>query len=69
MPEAVIVSSARSPIGRVGKGSSRNHRPHDSGARIVRAVPPKQLPDKQIGPETVCVGSGRGTAMALEGLS
>jgi acetyl-CoA acetyltransferase len=69
MPEAVIVSAARSPIGRVGKGLSRNLRPDDSGARIVRAAPPKRLPDKQIGPETMCVGGGRGTAMALEGLS
>ncbi|MEU5761333.1 hypothetical protein [Nocardia sp. NPDC047648] len=67
MPEAVIVSAARSPIGRVGKGASRNPRPDGSGARIVRAAPPKQLPDKQIGSETMCVGGGRGTAMALEG--
>jgi acetyl-CoA acetyltransferase len=69
MPEAVVVSAARSPIGRVGNGSSRNLRPDDSGAPIGRAAPPKQLPDKQIGPETMCVGGGRGTAMALEGSS
>ncbi|NKY25269.1 hypothetical protein [Nocardia gamkensis] len=69
MHEAVIVSAARSPIGGVGKGSSRNLRSDDSEARIVRVAPPKQLPDKQIGSETMCVGSGRGTAMVLEGLS
>ncbi|MEU1545527.1 hypothetical protein [Nocardia sp. NPDC005745] len=69
MPEAVIVSAARSPISRVGKASSRNLRPDDSGVRIVRAAPPKQFHDKQIGSETMCVGGGRGEAMALEGLS
>ncbi|MFG3618750.1 hypothetical protein [Nocardia sp. NPDC047654] len=69
MPEAVIVSAARSPIGRAGKGSLRDLRPDDSGARIGRAVPAEQLPDKQISPGTMCVGGGRGTAMALEDLS
>ncbi|MBF6468325.1 acetyl-CoA C-acetyltransferase [Nocardia beijingensis] len=38
MPEAVIVSVARSPIGRAGKGSLRDLRPDDLGAQIVRAA-------------------------------
>jgi acetyl-CoA C-acetyltransferase len=29
MPEAVIVSTARSPIGRAGKGSLKDMRPDD----------------------------------------
>jgi acetyl-CoA C-acetyltransferase len=38
MPEAVIVSTARSPIGRAGKGSLREMRPDDLAASIVRAA-------------------------------
>ena len=38
MPEAVIVSAARSPIGRAGKGSLIDIRPDDLAARIVRAA-------------------------------
>ncbi|GAA3876179.1 acetyl-CoA C-acetyltransferase [Streptomyces sedi] len=38
MPEAVIVSAARSPIGRAGKGSLREMRPDDLTAGIVRAA-------------------------------
>jgi acetyl-CoA C-acetyltransferase len=38
MPEAVIVSAARSPIGRANKGSLKDFRPDDLAATIVRAV-------------------------------
>jgi acetyl-CoA C-acetyltransferase len=38
MPEAVIVSAARSPIGRANKGSLRDFRPDDLAALIVRAA-------------------------------
>lgn len=38
MPEAVIVSAARSPIGRAGKGSLRDLRPDDLTATIVRTA-------------------------------
>jgi acetyl-CoA C-acetyltransferase len=38
MPEAVIVATARSPIGRAGKGSLTEFRPDDLAATIVRAA-------------------------------
>jgi len=38
MPEAVIVATARSPIGRAGKGSLRDLRPDDLAATVVRAA-------------------------------
>jgi acetyl-CoA C-acetyltransferase len=38
MPEAVIVSAARSPIGRAGKGSMVSIRPDDLAAQVVRAA-------------------------------
>ncbi len=38
MPEAVIVSTARSPIGRANKGSLVDLRPDDLTARMVRAA-------------------------------
>jgi acetyl-CoA C-acetyltransferase len=38
MPEAVIVATARSPIGRAGKGSLVEMRPDDLAAQMVRAV-------------------------------
>ena len=37
MPEAVIVSTARSPIGRANKGSLVDMRPDDLAAQMVRA--------------------------------
>jgi acetyl-CoA C-acetyltransferase len=56
MPEAVIVATARSPIGRAVKGSMTAIRPDDLAAQIVRAaldkVPqlnPKELDDLMIG--------------------
>jgi acetyl-CoA C-acetyltransferase len=38
MPEAVIVATARSPIGRAFKGSLKEIRPDDLAAQMVRAV-------------------------------
>jgi len=38
MPEAVIVSTARSPIGRAGKGSLKDLRPDDLTATIIQAA-------------------------------
>ena len=38
MPEAVIVATARTPIGRAGKGSLKELRPDDLAATAVRAV-------------------------------
>jgi acetyl-CoA C-acetyltransferase len=38
MPEAVIVSTARSPIGRANKGSLKDFRPDDLSALIVKAA-------------------------------
>ena len=38
MPEAVIVSAARSPIGRANKGSLKDFRPDDLSALIVKAA-------------------------------
>ena len=56
MPEAVIVATARSPIGRAVKGSMTGVRPDDLAAHIVRAaldkVPnldPKTIDDLMIG--------------------
>ena len=38
MPEAVIVATARSPIGRANKGSLVAMRPDDLAAQMVRAA-------------------------------
>ncbi|TNY35466.1 acetyl-CoA C-acyltransferase, partial [Thermomonospora catenispora] len=38
MPEAVIVSTARSPIGRAFKGSLKDMRPDDLAAQMVTAA-------------------------------
>ena len=38
MTEAVIVSTARTPIGRAGKGSLKDMRPDDLSAGIIGAV-------------------------------
>jgi acetyl-CoA C-acetyltransferase len=50
MPEAVIVATGRSPIGRAMKGSLVDVRPDDLGAHIVNAVLDKlpELPRDQI---------------------
>ncbi|MCU1671910.1 MAG: fadA2, partial [Frankiales bacterium] len=56
MPEAVIVSTARSPIGRAFKGSLTGLRPDDLAATIIQAaldkVPnldPKDIDDLMLG--------------------
>jgi acetyl-CoA C-acetyltransferase len=51
MPEAVIVATARSPIGRAGKGSLASIRPDDLSAQIVAAALAKvpQLDPADIG--------------------
>jgi acetyl-CoA C-acetyltransferase len=56
MPEAVIVSAARSPIGRAFKGSLKDVRPDDLSAQIIKAaldkVPeldPTQIDDLMLG--------------------
>ncbi|MET9222998.1 acetyl-CoA C-acetyltransferase [Streptomyces sp. NPDC088197] len=56
MPEAVIVSAARSPIGRAFKGSLKELRPDDLAATIIRTaldkVPqldPRQIDDLMLG--------------------
>jgi acetyl-CoA C-acetyltransferase len=56
MPEAVIVSTARSPIGRAGKGSLVSMRPDDLATQMVRAaldkVPaldPRDIEDLMLG--------------------
>jgi len=56
MPEAVIVSTARSPIGRANKGSLVDMRPDDLAAQMVRAaldkVPaldPREIDDLMMG--------------------
>src|ERR1700745_239937 len=56
MPDAVIVSTARTPIGRAAKGSLVDARPDDLAAFAVRAaldkvpaLPPEELVDVMIG--------------------
>ncbi len=51
MPEAVIVATARSPIGRAGKGSLTSIRPDDLAAQIIAAALAKvpQLDPADIG--------------------
>ncbi|GAA0956613.1 acetyl-CoA C-acetyltransferase [Virgisporangium aurantiacum] len=58
MPEAVIVATARSPIGRAFKGSLRELRPDDLAATIVRTALDKvpQLDPKDI--EDLYLGCG-----------
>ncbi len=56
MPEAVIVSVARSPIGRANKGSLKDFRPDDLTATIIQTaldkipeLDPKQIEDLYLG--------------------
>ncbi|MFF4039392.1 acetyl-CoA C-acetyltransferase [Streptomyces sp. NPDC001816] len=56
MPEAVIVSTARSPIGRAGKGSLKDLRPDDLTATIIQAalakipeLDPRDIDDLMLG--------------------
>src|SRR6476661_7032172 len=58
MPEAVIVSTARSPIGRAFKGSLKDLRPDDLTATVIQAALAKvpQLDPKDI--EDLVLGCG-----------
>lgn len=56
MPEAVIVSAARTPIGRANKGSLKDFRPDDLSALIVQAaldkipeLDPREINDLMLG--------------------
>src|SRR6478735_1422694 len=64
MPEAVIVATARSPIGRAGKGSLVSIRPDDLSAQIVTALLEKvpALPRDQIEDLIMGVGQPAGEA-------
>jgi acetyl-CoA C-acetyltransferase len=59
MPEAVIVATARSPIGRAFKGSLKDVRPDDLAAYVVKALLEKvpSLPVEQI--EDLILGCGQ----------
>jgi acetyl-CoA C-acetyltransferase len=59
MPEAVIVATARSPIGRAFKGSLIGMRPDDMGAQMVKAVLAKlpELDPAEV--EDLIVGNGQ----------
>src|SRR6204780_5673783 len=59
MPEAVIVATARSPIGRAFKGSLKDLRPDDLAAFIVKALLAKvpDLPPDEI--EDLILGCGQ----------
>ncbi len=59
MPEAVIVATARSPIGRAFKGSLKEVRPDDLAAQIVKALLAKvpQLDPGEI--EDLILGNGQ----------
>lgn len=72
MPEAVIVSAARSPIGRARKGSLRDLRADDLGATIIRAaldkIPgfdPRELTDIMIGCAQPAGEQGYGLARVI----
>src|SRR5829696_948364 len=64
MPEAVIVSTARSPIGRAMKGSLVECRPDDLGATIVKAALEKapQLDPQLVDDFTMGCGQPAGEA-------
>jgi len=54
--EAVIVATARTPIGRAGKGSLVDVRPDDLSATIVQALLDKTPAD--CGEDSACPKSG-----------
>jgi acetyl-CoA C-acetyltransferase len=59
MPEAVIVATARSPIGRANKGSLKDLRPDDMSAQIVRALMAKVPQVKPTDVEDLIMGIGQ----------
>ena len=59
MPEAVIVSAARSPIGRAFKGSLQSVRPDDLTAQIIAAAL-RQVPELDLSTaDDLLLGCGR----------
>ncbi|KAA1427833.1 acetyl-CoA C-acetyltransferase [Nocardioides antri] len=72
MPEAVIVATARSPIGRAGKGSLKDLRPDDLTVQMVRAVldqvpqlDPAQIDDLMLGVGQPAGEAGNNLARAV----
>ena len=59
MPEAVIVATARSPIGRANKGTLTELRPDDMSAQIVRALMAKVPQLKADDVEDLMMGCGQ----------
>ena len=59
MTEAVIVATARSPIGRAGKGSLVDLRPDDMSAQIVRALMDKVPQVQASDVEDLIMGCGQ----------
>ena len=59
MPEAVIVATARSPIGRANKGSLATLRPDDMSAQIVKALMAKVPQVKASDVEDLIMGIGQ----------
>jgi acetyl-CoA C-acetyltransferase len=59
MPEAVIVATARSPIGRANKGSLVDLRPDDMSAQIVKALMAKVPQVKPDDIEDLIMGIGQ----------
>ncbi|MFM8794572.1 MAG: acetyl-CoA C-acetyltransferase [Acidimicrobiales bacterium] len=59
MPEAVIVATARSPIGRANKGSLKDLRPDDMSAQIIRALMGKVPQVKASDVEDLMMGIGQ----------
>ncbi len=59
MTEAVIVATARSPIGRANKGSLVDLRPDDMAAQVVRALMAKVPQVKSSDVEDLIMGSGQ----------
>jgi acetyl-CoA C-acetyltransferase len=76
MPEAVIVSTTRSPIGRAGKGSLKDIRPDDLAVHMVRAALAKvpeldeaEVVDLMLGVGSPAGESGNNLARAVAVLS
>jgi len=76
MPEAVIVSTARSPIGRAGKGSLKDMRPDDLAVQMVQAalakvpeVDPVDITDLMLGVGQPAGESGNNLGRAVAVLS
>jgi len=59
MPEAVIVATARSPIGRANKGSLVDLRPDDMSAQIVRSLMAKVPAVQQTDVDDLMLGIGQ----------